>query len=164
MGVGIGRAGLCGLLSGVSIHAPILRSLLRRAFRPVITDDSRTYRGIDVLVAALHTAGAIRASSSSSTVGVMVPTSGAFPIAALAGWMAGKVVVPLNYLLKQEELQYVIDDCGCDTVLSATQLLEHMGFEPRVRTLLRMDGMDFRAFPEPVWPAGANDDDLGVLL
>ncbi len=127
-------------------------------------DERRSYRGIDIVVAAMHVASAIAKVSESKAVGVMVPTSGAFPIAALAGWMLGKVVVPLNYLLKKSELQYVVDDCGCDTIVAASQLMEFMGFEPRVKNLLRMDQMSFTGVPEPRWPASAEDEDLGVLL
>lgn len=127
-------------------------------------DERRSYRAIEIVVAALHAASAIGRVCESRTVGVMVPTSGAFPIAALAGWMLGKVVVPLNYLLKQEELQYVIDDCGCDTVVSAGVLLDHLGYEPRVKNLLKMEEMSFKGVPEVRWPASAEDEDLAVLL
>lgn len=148
----------------MSIHWPIIRTLAASPLRTAVIDDARSYRGIDILVGALHAASAIARVCESRTLGVMVPTSGAFPIAALAGWMLGKVIVPLNYLLKEEELQYVVDDCACDTIVSSTALLHHMGFAPRVRNLLRVEEMSFKGVPEPRWPAAAEDDDLGVLL
>ncbi len=148
----------------MSIHWPIIRQLLRNPLRTAVIDERRSYRGIEVVIGALHAASAIARVCDSRTLGVMVPTSGAFPIAALAGWMLGKVVVPLNYLLKQEELQYVIEDCGTDTVVTASVLADHIGFTPRVRTLLRMDEISFAGVPEARWPAIAEDDELGVLL
>ncbi|MBL9031329.1 MAG: AMP-binding protein [Phycisphaerae bacterium] len=148
----------------MSVHWPILRTLARHPRRAFITDDTRTYRGIEILVAALHVASAIERRSRTDTVGVLLPTSGAFPIAALAGWMLGKTVVPLNFLLKPEELQFVIDDCGTDTILSAGPMLEFLKVRPRVETLIEMDRLSFKGVPEPRWPASAQDDDLAVLL
>src|SRR5690606_41800728 len=96
----------------MSVHWPILRNLLMNPRRVFAIDDLRRYRGIDLLVGAMHLAGEIDRRCSSWTVGVMLPTGGAFPMAVLAGWMLGKTVVPLNYLLKPEELQFVLADCG----------------------------------------------------
>ncbi len=93
-------------------------------------------------------------------------------MAALAAWMLGRTVVPLNYLLKPDELQYVIDDCGTDIVLTAEPLLEHMrsvgGRDPRVANLVRLDSMTFRGVPDVRWPSlrgvGDTADDLALLL
>lgn len=112
----------------------------------------------------IHVANLLQTRCRTDTVGVMLPGGGAFPIAALAGWMAGKTVVPLNFLLKREELQYVLGNCGTDTVLTAQPLLDFMGFVPSVENLVRMDAMDFRSVPEPFWPAAARPEDLAVLL
>lgn len=86
------------------------------------------------------------------------------PIAALAAWMAGKVVVPLNYLLSKDELQYVIDDCGTDTVLTVQPMLDFLGHRPRVEHLTRLEDLALGGVPDPAWPASAADEDLGVLL
>lgn len=148
----------------MSIHWPIIRRLLRYPTRVVAVDDSRAYRGVELLVGAMHAAGAIRACCESSTVGVLVPTSGAFPIAALGAWMLGKTVVPLNYLLKKEELEYVIRDCGTDTIVSVQPMLDHLGYTPGVRNLIRLEDLPMRSVPQPIRPACAEDDALAVLL
>ena len=148
----------------MSIHWPIIRSLLSSARRPVLVDDGGSRRGIEVLVGALHIAEVVRGRCATPTLGVMTPTGGSLPVAALAGWMLGKTVVPLNYLLKPDELQYVIDDCETDTVLTVGPLIDHMGFAPRVKNIIRLDALDFTGVPEPLWPAPASDDDLALLL
>lgn len=149
----------------MSIHWPIILRTLRSPFRTAVVDDQRSYKAIEILVAATHVAAALQAKSASKTVGLLLPTSGAFPIAALGGWMAGKVVVPLNYLLKKEELQYVVDDCGCDTVISAGPMLDFLGDNvPKVEKIMRLEQMNFKEMPDVRWPAAAEDDDLGVLL
>lgn len=149
----------------LSIHWQIIRSLARRPFKVVYTDDVRSYRGIDVLIGALHVAEHVQRVSTAKTVAIMLPTSGAFPIAALGVWMLGRVAVPLNYLLSKDELQYVVDDCQADTVISASPMLDHLkDSAPRVQTMLRMDSFNFRSVPDVRWPALTPDEHLGVLL
>ncbi|HYD01149.1 MAG TPA: AMP-binding protein [Phycisphaerales bacterium] len=150
----------------MSIHWPIIRTCLRYPFERGVADDTRSYRRIELLLAAMNLADVLdrTCKRKGGTVGIMLPSSGAFPIAALAGWISGRVIVPLNFLLKQEELQYVIDDCGCDTVVTATPMLEHLGYTPERVNLLRLDQLNLKRVPEPRVPAWASDDDLALLL
>ena len=150
----------------MSIHWPIIRTCLRHPLEKGVIDDTRSYRRIELLIAALNLADVLdrTCKSKGGTVGIMLPSSGAFPIAALAGWISGRVIVPLNFLLKQEELQYVIDDSGCDTVVTSTALLEHMGFKPERVTLVEMEKLNLGRVPEPRFPACPSDDDLALLL
>lgn len=148
----------------MSVHWPIIRTCLARAGSVLVVDDQRRWRGIDLLVGALHLAAEIERRAEASTVGVLLPASGAVPMAALASWMTGRTVVPLNFLLKREELQYVIDDCETDLVISAGAMLKHLGYEPDVRTLLKLEEVSFKGVPEPRWPALANEDETAVLL
>ncbi|MBX3377400.1 MAG: AMP-binding protein [Phycisphaeraceae bacterium] len=148
----------------MSLHRPILRCLLTHPRRTLMTDDNRSYKGIEVLVASLHMAGQIQRVCKSKTVGILLPTGGAFPIAALGAWILGKTVVPLNYLLKREELTYVIGDCETDTIISAGPMLEYLGYRPEIPNLIEMDTVRFKGFPPLRFPAAAADDDLAVLL
>lgn len=168
----------------MSIHWPILKQLVWHARKPVIVDDQRTFKAAELVVAAMHVASAVSSAGGARTVGILLPTGGAFPIAALASWMLGRVVVPLNYLLKPEELRFVIDDCGTDTIITAGPMLEYIhgahggapldkahGAEPDTGKwlpdgvgLVRMERIGFKSMPDLRWPALAGDDDLGVLL
>jgi long-chain acyl-CoA synthetase len=148
----------------VSVHWPIIRRCLFQPRRIATIDDRGTRKGIELLAGAFYLADYLAAKCKSKTVGVMLPTGAGTPVAALAAWILGKTVVPLNYLLKPDELQYVIDDCGTDTVLTAGPMLEFMGFSPRVANLAKIDEMKFSGMPEPRWPIGAADEDLAVLL
>lgn len=165
----------CGILPGLgiaearedapmSVHWPIIRACIRSPRRVAIVDDQRSYRHVELLVAAMHVASEIERRCDATTIGILLPTSGACAIAVLAGWIAGKTVVPLNFLLKREELQFVIDDCGTDTIISATQMFEFLGYEPTAKSLVRMDQINFKSLPDLRWPASAADDDLAVLL
>jgi long-chain acyl-CoA synthetase len=150
----------------LSVHWPIIKSLLRHPRKVLVVDDNREYKGIELLVGAMYIADQIEARCKSHTLGIMLPSTGAFPMAALAGWMLGRTVVPLNFLLKKDELQFVIDDCETDTIISANQMLEFLGHTPRVKNLIKLDEIDFKkgGMPDLRWPSGAAAGDLAVLL
>ena len=147
-----------------SVHRPILRSLASSLFRVRITDDQRDWRGIELLMASQHIAAEIARVSQTRTVGIMLPSGGAFPAAALGAWTLGRVCVPLNFMLRKDELQYVIDDCGTDVIITASPMLEHLGYTPERARLVLLDKLNFKSVPEPRWPADAEDDDLAVLI
>ena len=148
----------------MSVHWPIIRRLLTHPTRVAIVDDTRSYRGIDLLVAAMNLADAIEARSTSPQVGILLPTSGAFPIATLACWILGRTPVPLNYLLKSEELQFVVDDCETDLILTAGKMLEFLDTPPKVKTLLPIDTLNLARLPSPRLPARPDEEDLAVIL
>lgn len=164
----------------MSIHLPILRRLLTHPRRVAVVDDRRSYSGLELVVGALHVAREIHRVSRAPHVGIMLPTSGAFPIAALAVWMLGRTVVPLNYLLKPEELEFVLKDCETDCVVTAQAMLDFLGDGARVLhptattptpgtgsggvRVIRLEDVNFKGLPPLRWPRGAADDDLGVLL
>ncbi len=148
----------------MSIHGPILRRLATHPRRVALIDDNGSHSGFKILWAAHHMAAAIDKSCKSDTVGVLLPTGAGSAIAVLAGWMLGRTVVPLNYLLKREELEYVVADCGADTVLTAGAMLDFMGYEPGGVELIRVEELPFKKVPRPRIPKGARDDDLALLL
>jgi len=148
----------------LSIHWPILRQCLKHPLRTFVTDDARAYTGAKIFIGAMVLADVIERVCKTKHIAIALPCSGAFPIAALAAWMTGRVVVPVNFLLKKDELQYILDDCGADTLITAQGVLDFMGYTPDRVTLLRADDVNWKVVPEPRWPATAADDDLGVLL
>lgn len=148
----------------MSVHWPIIRKLVTTPGREAVADDQRRWTCARLLIGSLLLADEIERRSASRTVGLLLPTSGLSPMAMLACWMLGRTPVPLNYLLKRDELQHVVDDCQTDLVLGVKPLVEFMGFSPRVRTLAFMEDLDLKRVPEPRWPARAADDELGALL
>ncbi len=148
----------------MSIQWSLLRSLIRHGRKTLVIDDRTSYTGFKILAASFFLASEIERRCTTDTVGVLLPTSGGFPIAALAGWMLGKTVVPLNYLLKPEELQYIVEHCGTDTIVTAGPLLEHLGCEPKCKNIIKLEEVNFKGVPEPRWPARSAMDDLAVLL
>lgn len=124
---------------GMSVHGAILRRCLMNPLRVSVIDDRRSWRAGEILIGSLRLAAELEGICRSKTLGIMLPTGAGFPIAALAGWMLGRAIVPLNYLLKEEELNAIVRHCGCDTIVTASALLSHMKFEPVGVRLLRLD-------------------------
>ncbi len=138
--------------------------MARNLTRRMMVDDRRAYRGIDLLMIALHVADLVHERSATPRVAVMLPTSGAFAGVASGVWFAGRQLVPLNYLLKADELQYVIDDCGADLLIASRQLCEHLKITPKAKTIVWIEDVAFRSLPSPRWPRAAGPDDVAVVL
>ena len=148
----------------MQILTPMLRRLRRNALRPVIVDDQRTWRGIDVLVASYHLAREIERTTDAKHIGFMLPTSGLSPVALIATWMLGRTAVPLNYLLKGEDLAYVCQDAGLDCCITVGPMLEHFGPLPEGVNALRLDQMSFKGIPPLRRAVKRPDDHLAALL
>jgi len=138
--------------------------MLRGLNRELLIDDRRSYRGIDLLAIALHIADVVEAGSRSERIGIMLPTSGAFTGVISGVWFAGRTAVPLNYLLKPEELQYVIDDSGTDLLIASRKLFETLGIEPNVKSIVWIEDVDFTTMPSPRLPKRCAADDTAVVL
>jgi len=148
----------------VRVLSPILRKLMLRPFRTLVVDDQRSWKSIHLLVGALHLARKIEETTERPHVGIMLPTSGMFPMAMIATWLLGRTVVPLNYLLKREEIEYVIEDAEIDTVITVGPMVEFTNGLPDHITQLRLEAMKFKGFPKLRWPRSQPDDFNAVLL
>jgi len=148
----------------MNIGMALTWSFLKRAKRVLIEDDSREYRGAELLVAGAHIADVVDGKSGSSRVGILVPTSGAFAAAAYGVWLSGKTIVPLNYLSERETLEYVIDDAGCDLVIASKKLIEHLGYVPSCKNIVYLEDLNFKSLPSPRLPKWTSSEDLAVVL
>ncbi len=147
----------------MSVHWPIIRRCFSRPAATAVIDDQRRWSRLEILAAAFMLADEIDARAAGPTVGFLLPTSGLAPVAALATWITGRTVVPLNYLLKREELEYVLADCGCNLVITARPMLDFMGYRPAGPDLFELESLQ-KAVPSPRWPAFTAGSDLAVLL
>lgn len=148
----------------------LLRSIFKQALlhptRTAVVDDLRTWSYAKLLGGSFFMAREIAKATDKQHVGLMLPTSGAFPAALLGTWQAGKVAVPLNYLLSKEDLHHVIRDSGLDTVFTASKLLDVVGEDaiPEGVKVVKLDELSFTGLPPVRWPAAPRDEDLAVLL
>jgi long-chain acyl-CoA synthetase len=132
------------------------------AFRTLITDDFRSWKGIDLQVASWHIAKQLK--TDKPHVAVLLPTSGMFSVAMTAIWSLGKTIVPLNYLLSKEEILYIIKDSGVDTVITVKAMLDLIGEVPEGISTLLLDEMSFKGIPPVRSSVKSSGDMLAALL
>ncbi len=142
----------------------IQRQILLHPFRVAVVDDQRSWRAYELQVVAWHLAREIERRSSSERVGILLPTSGLFPAALLAGWMLGRTVVPINYLLSKPDLAYVCRDAGLDLCIAVSPMIDFVGGLPDGVEALRIDQMRFSGFPPLRRSRWRDPDALAVLL
>lgn len=152
----------------MSVIWPILRHALRHPWRIAAIDDRRKYTNAQIAGGALFIAEHLDAQTDNPHVGILLPTSGAFAMTLLGAWLARRVAVPLNYLLKPDELRCVIEDSGIDTIVSTAQMIDFVtdGASPipeHVR-VLPIEDCDFEGVPPLRWPPLPRRDDLAVIL
>lgn len=94
----------------------------------------------------------------------MLPTSGMFPVATLATWLLGRTAVPLNYLLRTEELRYVITDARLDIVITVGPMIERFGELPEGVEPLFLEDISRRGIPRPRWPRRFTGKSIAVLI
>jgi long-chain acyl-CoA synthetase len=146
----------------------LARSIIRRLFRQprriCVIDDQRAWKGYELYFGALHAARAIRESTDAPRVGIMLPTSGLFPMTMLGTWILGRTCVPLNYLLSAAELEYVIRNAGVDTVVTVTPMLKQVTPLPADVRQLRLDELHFGGLPPLRRTRSRPDDHVAALL
>ncbi len=150
-----------------TLTGSILRHGLFRARKTAIIDDRAEYSYVKLLLGTWHMATQIEKATNNAHVGIMLPPSGAFPMALLGTWLLGRAAVPLNYLLSEDELKYVIEDSGIDTIITLRKLVEAIpgasGIPEHIR-LVMVDEIDFKGMPGPRLPKRVADDDCTVIL
>jgi len=104
-----------------------LANARRRPSEPVVIDSSGTTLTNRRLIAAvLLFAAEIRRRCPGPRLGILLPASSAGVIANLAGWVAGKQVVNLNYTASREAVQAALANAGIEQVLTADRVLHRL--------------------------------------
>lgn len=135
-----------------------------RPWRVAVIDDQRTWRAFELQVVAWHLAREIERCSSRERVGILLPTSGLFPAAVMAGWILGRTIVPLNYLLSKNDLDYVCKDAGLDACITISPMVDLVGGLPVGVQPILMNQMKFTGFPPIRLSRSMAADALAVLL
>ncbi len=97
---------------------------------------SLTYRNLTSLAAVMR--DVVLRESKAKSVGLLLPSGGAFVGSMFGTLWAGKVAVPLNFLLSPTELADIVRDAGIDLILSVRHF-EKTTQELPVRTLCMED-------------------------
>ena len=93
-------------------------------------------------------------------------------------WKIGAVVVPINYLIGEEESVYIYQDCGAETVISSTEFLQKIenccAKAPAVRNVILIDKEVPKGYhsyweligesPDKLETIKTADDDLAAVI
>jgi long-chain acyl-CoA synthetase len=95
-------------------------------------------------------------------VGLLLPPSAAFVASFYGTLLAGKTVVPINYLLGDKEIAHIIQDSGIDTVVTVPFFMSRLKDLP----LNVIDLTKLPQNPPPIKPhfPSPGPDDIAVLL
>ena len=127
----------------------------------IIDDHGRyTYQQLAAMVAGLGFYLSMK--SQKPRVGLMLPPGAGFVASFYGTLLAGKTVVPINYLLGEKEIGHIITDSGIDTIVTIPF------FAGRLQNL-PLNVIDLSKLPQnppaikPHFPSPAADD-VAVLL
>jgi long-chain acyl-CoA synthetase len=111
-----------------------------------VTDDRGSVTFGELAVMAVGLAKLIGSMTQQARVGCVLPSSSAFTASFYGALMAGRTLVPINFLLSPEQIGHIIRDSGIDLILSVSPLIERMGEMPGVRVV------DLMQLPRPSGP------------
>jgi len=131
----------------MSIARLIRRRLIRSPFRVAVVDDRKAWKGYELLLGSLHLRRVIAERSDAPRIGIMLPTSGLFPMALMGTWGLGRTAVPLNYLLSREEVAFICKDAELDLVVTVGPLVEMVGGLPDSVVQVRLEELAFKGLP-----------------
>ena len=95
-----------------------------------VVDDSGTYTYQQVAAMAGGLGMYLSDQTDRPRVGLLLPPGAGFAASFYATLLAGKGVVPINYLLGDREVAHVISDSGVDTVVTIPQLAGRLKDSP----------------------------------
>ena len=105
-----------------------------------------TLRQVDEASDALAVAFVELGVAPGDRVGLCLQNVPQFPIAMLAAWKTGAIVVPVNPMLKQRELLFVLADSGAKVLVTLESLYRNIAAEavpPSVGAVITTSELDF---------------------
>ena len=134
-----------------------------------VTDDTGSYSWQQLAAAAAGLGMYLTVQTDRPRVGLLLPTGMGFAASFYGTLLAGKTVVPINFLLGEREVQHIIKDSDIDTIVSIPLLsarlketplnygvLTELNTQPRTTYLPRIRNphpdLPRQAEPTPVGP------------
>jgi long-chain acyl-CoA synthetase len=101
---------------------PLLEHAARSPAVVAVRDESGTHTYSELAVSAGALAGFLAKTTDRGFIGLMLPAGAGFVASFYGTLLAGKSVVPINFLLSDNEIAHVIADSGIDTIVTIPQL------------------------------------------
>jgi long-chain acyl-CoA synthetase len=130
-----------------------------------VTDDTGSYSWQQLAAAAAGLGMYLSVQTDRPRVGLLLPTGMGFAASFYGTLLAGKTVVPINFLLGEKEVQHIIKDSDIDTIVSIPLLSARLKDTP-------LKIVDLQQLQKMAPPPGAvtpkfpdvKADDLCVLM
>src|SRR3954454_14879795 len=90
----------------------------RKPHELAVVDDTGRYTWQQYAAAAAGLGMYLAAQTDKPRVGLLLPASMGFAASFYGPLLAGKGVVPINFLLGEREVQHIVADSGIDTIVT----------------------------------------------
>lgn len=149
------------------LFEPLFEQASRQPSEVAVIDDRGRYTYQQLAAMSAGLAGRFSSLTTRTRIGLLLPAGGGFVASFYGALLAGKTVVPLNYLLGDREIAHCIADSGIDTVVTAPPLVARVKETSLhivdLAQLLADSPPDAAAASPPARPATAADD-VAVLM
>ncbi len=142
---------------------PFLKHVHDKPGENAVIDDrgAQTYGSLGATAAGLSQL--IARETACEKVGILLPASSMFVASFYGALLAGKSVVPINFLLSRPQIEHMVRDSGIDTILTAQPFAEKFNYLPA--KLIDLSQMPTNcAASLPASPKEMADDATAVLL
>lgn len=142
---------------------PFLKHVTDKHADNAIIDDrgATTYAALGAMAAGLSQL--ISRETSKPSVGVLLPSSAMFAASFYGAMLAGKSIVPINFLLSPQQIAHMVTDSGIDTILTAPPFADKFTQLPaKLVDLSQMPANCATSIPSS--PKQMSDEDVAVIL
>src|SRR5689334_4604 len=145
------------------LFEPLFKHAAAKPHDIAIIDESGRYTYQQVAAMSAGLGMYLGMQTTKPRVGLLLPAGAGFVASFYGTLLAGKTVVPINFLLGDKEIAHIVKDSDVDTVVTIPQLAGRLKDVP-------LNVVDLTALPKP--PAAAiapkfpssTADDIAVLL
>ena len=149
------------------LFEPLFQHAATKGNDLAVTDESGRYTFAQFAAAAAGMAWLLSGKTSRDKVGLLLPAGMGFAASFYGTLLAGKTVVPVNFLLGEREVAHILADSGIDTVVTIPQLAGRLKDSP-----LQVIDLTQQTKPTPEQAAmllqmprpTPSEDDLAVLM
>ncbi len=101
---------------------PLFRNAQSKPESIAIVDDLGSYTNQRLMQTAYAIGALLKSKTDKQTVGLLLPSGAGFVASFYGTMLAGKIPVPINFLLGPREIGHVIQDSDFDTILTISLL------------------------------------------